>query len=175
MKNTFLIIIMISLTLMSCQKEKVNPSIKLTKTKLLKAFVNGTIFLSDTMWSIPFIYNNQFLSTKIIGKSGVKYIGLEFYHEDLKIGTFPLHYIHDSYSSGIIASFCDLNEMTDPESAPNYFSKSGMIQITQIDTGTFLGYHGVLINLEANFFFLTDSIHGKNKQVESGLILYHVY
>ena len=136
----------------------------------MKATVNGIPFLAYT-----FICSSWLYSTDITGLEGpMMRIGLDFYLRDFKTGLYPLVWLSNSEDRGIMASVLDGNDMIDAENWPAFYAKSGTINITQIDTGTYLGQHAVFINLEATFNFITQTINGKLKIVENGIISYHI-
>ena len=127
------------------------------------------------MFTVIIYDHGHYYYTIITGKSGRKTFSLYFFKNDLNIGIHNFTYFHDPDSSGIQGQYCDLDEMIDPESEPDFYSISGIINITTIDTGTYEGDHGVFINLEGTFNFKTDSIHGDPKNIENGKVSFHRY
>lgn len=168
MKKLIYFLIIALLMAFSCSKDVEI----LEKQNYIQANVNGIDFHADIFLTLSFYFDNQFKSTMIRGESEGKYLKLEFYRNDLLNGNYNFHYTHPTDSSGIIGSYCDLAEMTNPENSPTYYSIFGKINISKIDTGTFESKNDVIMNLEATFNFKTDSLHGNPKTIENGEIYF---
>jgi len=167
-KKFISLLLLFCISFFSCKKD-----VEISEEQnFIQAKVNGIDFRSVFFNTQSFFFNNQFKSTTISGKSEGRSIDLTFYKNDLRVGNYDFYYIHASDSSGILGRYANLNEMSDPENIPSYYSKSGNISISKIDTGTFEGKKGVIINLEATFNFTTDSIHGNPKTIENGEIYF---
>jgi hypothetical protein len=162
---------------LSCKKSKDDqvtptptptPVIPFKPVTYLKAAINGRAFSDSLVVSDSYYYNSNYVYTNLrTGAGRDQEINFTFYPTSLHRGSFPI----SGWQGGtpVMAVLWDFSHMTDPENPPHFYAQSGNITITELDTGTVSGNHGVFINLEATFNFSKDTVN-----VENGIISYHL-
>ena len=154
----------------SCKKE-VLPSNNLM---LMTCKFDGENFRSQNLSGS--YYNGGLYSpvVSLCANSLGQNINFRFVGNVFTTGSHALSKLSPTDLAGIEGSCSDIRDLVDPDFFIPNRSISGQITIAKIDTGMVGFNHSVFINLEAYFYFDSDTIRGKWKHMEEGRISYHV-